>query len=227
MVLGLTQTSMIFLAILIICSATALANPDTCTHTTGEVVVNDNFPFGNPDPDGLVDGIPNDILDGGCYVHYKEQIQTRMLTNEDLIQSRLLKQISKYLLENYSKYVPGQHILSLADLDADGYGSKKPVNRFDRTTSDNLDGDFVVIAPGCYEIPLNLFGRRMLKVEVTQSEPVGLESSLSIYRTFTMTGYERDLDLLIFRARREAEPEDNASIRVYQSTYWGDWDSGT
>lgn len=158
---------------------------------------------------------------------YPEQIQTRMLTNEDPIQARLLKQISKYLLGKYAQHLPRQHILSLEDLDTNKYASAKPNTRWIRANTDLNNGNFIIIAPGCYEVPINMFGHHMLKIEVTQSQPVGLESNVAIYRTLSLTGYERALDLLIFRARQVSEKDDNDTIRIYQSTYWGDWDSGT
>lgn len=166
---------MISLVIFIICSATVAATVLTVPVRCEKVP---SFPFKIPEEFPETEEFRNVDI---STLPYNEQVRTIMLTNEDLTQSRLLKQISKYLLENYSQFVPGRHILSLADLDTDGYGSKNPpTSRFGRTVSDNIDGDFVVISPGCYEIPVNLFGRRMLMVEVTQSEPVGLESRLSI-----------------------------------------------
>ena len=161
---------------------------------------------------------------------YSELYQTRMFTNEDGTQYRLLKQVSKYLLEKYPEHIEGQHVLSLTELEVNRYSTAEPVNRWTRSNANanTNSGDFVVIAPGSYEIPLNFFGARKLRVTVTESAPVGLESKLMVYRKMILEGYERDLDYLVRLAREASiEHEDQNSLRVYQSTWYGEWDSGT
>jgi hypothetical protein len=148
---------------------------------------------------------------------------TYMFTNEDAGQTRLMQQVSKYLLDHYSHDISNHHILSLSDLD--GYED----TRTDRwgNSKGTTSGDMVVIAPGCYEIHVNLFKSNTLAVEVTESEPVGLEASLAIYRTLKISGQSKDIDLLVHKARLESQHDAEDTIRVYQSTVWGGWDSGT
>jgi hypothetical protein len=137
-----------------------------------------------------------------------DNIKTLYFTNDNEDGVLIFKQISSYLVKTYPRYINKHQVISLRSYD---------------TTEGE---DVIVVAPGCYEFPINVFLPHPVQIEVTESEPVGLESAVAVYRTLRITGTERDLQWLVDRAQYAAEASEDDVVKVYQSTWWGTWNGG-